>query len=477
MVLVVQESNKVIWQVPSQVPETVFRAYDIRGPVAEDGITADVAYAIGLALGASIREAGETQVVVGRDGRLSSPSLSPAVIAGLRATGCEVTFIGVVPSPVAYFATHHLGINSACMVTASHNPKHHNGFKMIVAGDTLFGDSVKALYQRIQARNWKLSNDGGYQETCVLDAYQEAVTQRIQLKRPLKVVLDAGNGASSEIAPRVFKALGCEVVSLYCEIDGNFPNHHPDPLIPENCRDLQEAVLRENADCGLAFDGDGDRVGVITNTGKIVWPDRLMMWFSRAILKEYPGSHIVYDVKCSRHLGDVIREAGGKPEVWRTGHSLIKARAIELKAPFSGEFSGHLFFKDDWYGFDDGVYVGARALALLAEGDHTLQECCFNDLPMSVSTPERMCKVAESDKERLMEAILASDPFEKEVRRITVDGLRVEFDDGWGLVRCSNTQAVLTLRFEADNEDALLRIQQMFKQCLLSVDSTLDLPF
>lgn len=476
MALVAQENNNT-YKVPEQAPQGVFRAYDIRGPVADDSITENVAYAIGLALGATVRDAGEKRVVVGRDGRLTSPELSKALIAGLRETGCSVVYIGIVPSPLTYFATYHLGIPSACMVTASHNPKHHNGFKMMVSGETISGDAVMALYHRIQQRRWSLGGElGAYEEASVDQAYDEAVMQRITLKRPLKVVVDAGNGAGSEVAPRLYEALGCEVIPLYCEIDGNFPNHHPDPLVPENCRDLQAAVLREKADCGLAFDGDADRVGVVTNEGEIIWPDQLMMWFVQSILEGHPGQHVVFDVKCSQNLAKVIEASGGKPEMWRTGHSLIKERALELNAPFAGEFSGHIFFFDDWYGFDDGVYVGARLLALLAESHENLHERLAH-LPTSVNTPEVMCPVPESEKKPLMDALLSCDAMPHETQRITVDGLRVVFDDGWGLVRCSNTQAVITLRFEADDEAGLRRIQQSFKDVLLSVDPDLTLPF
>lgn len=476
MVSEVQDNIKLQQQycVPTIVPKVCFRVYDIRGPVDADNLTPDLAYAMGLAVGTQALSEGERQIIVGRDGRLSGPLFVKALCDGLQAAGMDVIFIGVVPTPVLYFATNSLQTHSGVMVTASHNPGNHNGFKIVLAGKTLTEEGVQALYQRICRRDFVFGT-GSYTTMDVAEDYIKAITSRITLERTLKVVVDCGNGVAGILAPRLFRALGCEVIELFCEIDGHFPNHHPDPTIPENLQDLIQKVQETKADIGLAFDGDADRLGVVTNRGEIIWPDRQMMLFSKEILTKYPGAEIIFDVKCSRNLPKIIEQYGGKPIMWRTGHSMIKAKLFLQDAPFAGELSGHIFFKDEWYGFDDGMYVGARLLRIASQDNRAVSDI-FDDLPNSVNTPELKLPIEEDKKQAFMQQLALFGEI-GQTGITTIDGLRIDFPGGWALVRPSNTSPYLTLRFEADDEQSLEKIKEIMRQQLLKVDSLLELPF
>ena len=456
------------------IPADVFRAYDIRGPVGIGGLSADFAYAIGLAIGSEVREQGQKTIVVGRDGRLSGPELTTALVRGLCGAGLTVLNVGVVPTPLVYFATNRLETNSGVMVTASHNPGHHNGFKIVVDGKTLTTQRISAL--RIQIQECRFMKGKGKQiDIDIIQDYKDLILKQIQLERRLKIVVDCGNGVAGKIVPDLYRKLNCEVVELFCEVDGRFPNHHPDPTIPENLIDLISTVKKTASDIGLAFDGDADRLGVVTNKGEIIWPDRQMMLFSTDLLSRLPGSDIIFDVKCSRRLPEIIKKHGGNPIMWRTGHSVLKAKLFEVNAPLAGEMSGHIFFKDEWFGFDDGIYVGARLLRIISQQDKSISEI-FASLPDSINTPELKLPMTEEDKLIFMQKLVQQADF-SEAKLITLDGLRVEFNYGWGLIRPSNTSPYLILRFEADTESELKRIQDIFRTQLLKVDNTLTLPF
>lgn len=458
---------------PTELPAEIFRAYDIRGVVGQT-LTAEIVRQIGQAIGSEAQERGQQKVIVARDGRLSGPELSAALVEGLVASGREVVDIGRVPTPVLYFATHYLGGGSGVMLTGSHNPADYNGLKIMLAGETLHSDDIQGLRNRIETG--RLLSEAGSQQTMdVSQSYVDRITGDVRLARRLKVVVDCGNGVAGELAPALLRALGCEVVELFCEVDGSFPNHHPDPGKPENLIALTRAVTDEGADLGVAFDGDGDRLGVVDSEGKIIWPDRLLMLLAQDVLLRQPGAPIIYDVKCTRHLERVVREHGGQPIMAATGHSLIKAKMAETGALLAGEMSGHIFYKERWFGFDDALYAAARLLEILASEPRTSAEV-FGELPESVSTPELNVSTAEGEHFQLMQGLLASAHFEG-ARVITVDGLRAEFDDGWGLVRASNTTPCLVLRFEADDAEALRRIQDAFRQQLLALDPALNLPF
>lgn len=452
----------------------LFRAYDIRGPAGAGALTPDLAYRIGRAVGSEARQLEQTDIIVGRDGRLSSPTLATALIAGLRDSGLNVLFIGMVPTPLLYFATNRLSACSGVMVTASHNPADHNGFKIVLRGKTLTTEDIQALKQRIVSQRF-VQGAGDYKEIDIIDDYMDYVTTHIKLARPLKVVVDCGNGVAGNIVPTLYRRLGCEVIELYCDVDGRFPNHHPDPTVPENLSDVIEKVKSSGADIGLAFDGDADRLGIVTNKGEIIWPDRQMMLFATDLLSRLPGSDIIFDVKCSRNLPKIIREHGGNPIMWRTGHSVLKAKLFAMDGPLAGEMSGHIFFRDEWFGFDDGIYVGARLLRILAHDPRTSSEI-FATLPDSVNTPELKLPMAEEHKKSFMERLLKEADF-GEAEIITIDGLRVEFTDGWGLIRPSNTSPYLILRFEADSAAGLERIKELFRAQLLKLDKQLKLPF
>lgn len=457
----------------AELNREIFRAYDIRGVVPDD-LNCNTVYSIGCAIGSAAQANEQSEVIIGRDGRLSGPDLIEALAAGIQAAGCDVLDIGMVTTPMLYFATHHCSTQSGVMLTGSHNPANYNGLKIVIAGTTLAEADIADLHRRITDHDLLVGN-GHYAERSIEKRYITAITDSVKLHKPLKVVIDCGNGVGGVIAPKVFKALGCEVETLFCEVDGTFPNHHPDPSIMENLQDLMTQVQATGADIGFAFDGDADRLGVVTNQGEVILPDRQMMCFAQAALQEQPGSEIIYDVKCSKHLAEVILQAGGKPTMWKTGHSLVKAKLKETGASLAGEMSGHIFFKQRWFGFDDGVYAGVRLLEILAKQCQSASEL-FAALPDSVNTPELKLPIPESRKFTLMEALAEQASF-GEAKIHTIDGLRVEFDDGWGLVRPSNTTPYLILRFEADDELALSRIQALFREQLLKLDNNLSLPF
>jgi phosphomannomutase/phosphoglucomutase len=454
---------------------SIFKAYDIRG-IVDKTLTEDAVYTIGRALGSEARAQGETTVVVARDGRNSGPALLARLSNGLRAAGVDVISIGMVPTPVLYFAAQTIGSGSGVMVTGSHNPPDYNGLKMVIAGNTLASEQIQTLRQRIEANDFE-SGEGSFSAKNVIAQYIKRITDDVMLLKKLKVVIDCGNGAAGAVAPQLLKELGCDVVELYCEVDGNFPNHHPDPSRPENLEDLIAAVKEQQADLGLAFDGDGDRIGVVTSEGKIIWPDRTMMLYAMDILARNPGAEIIFDVKCSRKLAEVIREHGGVATMWKTGHSLIKRKMKESGALLAGEMSGHIFFKERWYGFDDGMYSAARLVELLCPltADKTVAEV-FNALPDSVNTPEINVSMAEGQHHAYMEKLKAQATFE-DAELTTIDGVRADFADGWGLVRASNTTPVLVLRFEADTDEALARIMKLFRDKMQEVDPGINLSF
>ncbi|MBO6850854.1 MAG: phosphomannomutase/phosphoglucomutase [Marinobacter sp.] len=447
------------------VPAGIFRAYDIRGIVG-DTLSEDIVYTIGRAIGSEAAQRGVDRICIGYDGRHSSPDLADAVARGIMSAGCNVVHVGAVPTPVLYFATHKLQTGSGVMVTGSHNPANYNGLKIMLGGETLSGDAIQKLLQRIQTGD--LANGQGAQSSeDVRRAYLDRIVGDIAVAAPLKVVLDAGNGIAGELAPMLVEELGCDVIPLYCEVDGDFPNHHPDPGKPANLADLIARVQAEKADIGLAFDGDGDRLGVVTNTGKIIWPDRLLMLFARDVVSRNPGADVLYDVKCSRRLAGVISEAGGRPIMWKTGHSLMKAKMKETGALLAGEMSGHIFFGERWYGFDDGLYSAARLLEILGIEDRHSDEV-FEDFPEDISTPELNVDVTEDTKFELV-ARLGKEGAFGDGNISTIDGIRVDYADGWGLCRASNTTPVLVLRFEAETEEALERIKQVFRDQLQKV--------
>jgi len=461
---------------PAEVDPGIFRAYDVRGVVGKT-LTAEVAKALGQSIGMVMREKGLREIVVGRDGRLSGPELAGALGDGLRAAGIDVIDIGAAPTPVVYFAAYRFNTGSCVAVTGSHNPPDYNGFKIVIGGETLAEDAIQDLYRRIAGGALDNDGQGGLRHVDVVPDYIERIASDVQTERQLTVVADCGNGIPGAVVPQVLEGIGCKVLPLYCDVDGNFPNHHPDPSDPHNLEDLILAVKQTGADLGVAFDGDGDRLGVVTKAGEIIYPDRLLMLFARDVLSRQPGATIIYDVKCTGHLKGQVLDAGGSPLMWRTGHSLIKAKMLETGAELAGEMSGHFFFKERWYGFDDGIYAGARLLEILAGDleDRTPEEI-FATLPKGVSTPELKIELAESEHYRFMEKFKAQAAF-GDATLVTIDGVRADWPDGWGLVRASNTTPVLVLRFDADSEAALKRIQQVFRTQLLAVDPGLKLPF
>lgn len=448
----------------------IFRAYDIRGIVGQT-LTTDVAYRIGQTIGTEADDQGETKMIVAADGRVSSPDILNALVDGLVSTGREVINIGFVPTPLLYFATHNSEATSGVMVTGSHNPADHNGMKIVIGGHTLVGEDIERLYDLYMSGEF-VAGDGEVTEIDIRDDYLDAISDDVVVAQPLKVVIDCGNGIAGEIAPDLLGNLGCEVVELYCDVDGTFPNHHPDPIVPENLSDLILTVKSEEADLGIALDGDGDRMVAVTGEGEIIWPDRLLMLFAKDVVSRNPGSDVVYDVKCTRHLNSVISGFGGRPVVSRSGHSYVKAKMKETDAILGGELSGHICFQERWYGFDDGLYAAARLLEIVGSQSEGLTELLV-EFPNSVSTPEITIPVAESRKFDLMEAILDQVAFD-DATITDIDGLRVDFANGWGLVRASNTTASLTLRFEADDDVALNDIQNAFREQLASVDAGLQ---
>jgi phosphomannomutase / phosphoglucomutase len=465
----------------SQVSQSIFKAYDIRGIVGKT-VDRDVAKNIGQAFGSEIKKQGGDSVVIARDGRLSGPELSSALADGLRAAGVDVVDVGMVPTPVGYFAASvplplpsgERRVDSCIVVTGSHNPPDYNGFKMVLRGAAIYGDQIQALYKRIVAGDFE-KGEGTYTEFDVSQIYLDRIVSDVKPVRGMKIVVDTGNGVAGELAPRLFKALGCEIVELFTEIDGNFPNHHPDPAHVENLQDVIKALKETDAEVGFAFDGDGDRLGVVTKDGQVIFPDRQLMLFAQEVLSRNKGGQIIYDVKCTRNLAKWVRDQGGEPVMWKTGHSLVKAKLRETGAPLAGEMSGHVFFKDRWYGFDDGLYTGARLLEILSRVADPSK--LLNDLPDSLSTPELQLKMEEGENVQLISAMQKNAKFEGADDVLTIDGLRVEYPDGFGLARSSNTTPVVVMRFEADNEAALKRIQEDFRRVILAEKADAKLPF
>jgi phosphomannomutase / phosphoglucomutase len=449
----------------------IFKAYDIRGIVGKT-LTPQVAYGVGQALGTMAQERKCSSVAVGRDGRLSGPDLSKALRDGIVSTGCEAIDIGCVPTPTSYYAAHALNTLCAVSVTGSHNPPEYNGLKLVVNSAAIYGDDIQSLKTRAETGNVKRGY-GRHAQADVRAAYVHRIVCDVKLKRKMKIVVDCGNGVAGELAPQVFERLGCTVEKMFCEIDGNFPNHHPDPSKPENLKDLIARVKSTDAELGLAFDGDGDRLGVITKSGKIIYPDRQMMLFAADVLSRNPGATIIYDVKCTRNLAPWITKHGGKPMMWKTGHSLVKDKLRQTGAPLAGEMSGHIFFKERWYGFDDAIYCGARLLEILSA--HPNPSAILEALPDAHSTPELNVKCAEGEHVSICKQLIATGKFDGEVERILIDGLRVEFADGFGLARPSNTTPVIVLRFEADTPAALERIQSLFMRELKKIKPAIEI--
>ena len=454
-------------------PHEIFKAYDIRG-IVDKTLTTDITYQIGQAVGSEVIASGGDSIVIGRDGRLSGPKLAEALSNGLRASGVNVIDIGVAPSPVVYYSSYSKGVPSCIAITGSHNPPEYNGLKMVVNGTTLSAEGIQEVKQRILEEQFS-SGEGSYTQEKIIDDYIERIVGDVKPARQLKIVIDCGNGVAGATAPQVFKQIGCDVVELFSEVDGTFPNHHPDPSQIENLQDLIKAVKDNDADLGLAFDGDGDRLGVITKTGDVVWPDRQMILFARDVLSRNPGTEIIYDVKCTRNLPAEIEAAGGKATMWRTGHSFIKAKLKESDAALAGEMSGHIFFKERWFGFDDGVYAGARLIELLAKQDQTPQ-AIFDALPDSINTPELRLEFEEGEHYKFMDQLKDVAEFgDASVSKI--DGLRVDYEDGFGLIRPSNTTPILVMRFEADSQAAIEKIQQDFAIAIHQIDADIKMPF
>ena len=451
----------------------IFKAYDIRGIVGKS-LTADIVEQIGRAIGTEALAAGDRAVVVGRDGRLSGPTIAGALMEGICATGCDAVDIGMVPTPLTYFATQALDIGSAVSVTGSHNPPDYNGLKVMIGTHTLAAERIQDLRKRIEDREFSVGTGQRHTED-VVPEYMRRVVADVRLKRPLRVVTDCGNGVAGMAAPQLMRDIGCEVVELFSEVDGTFPNHHPDPSVADNLAPLIKAVHREEADLGVAFDGDGDRLGVVTDTGQVIWPDRQMILFAQDILSRNPGAKIIYDVKCTRLLPAAIKHAGGDALMWKTGHSFIKAKLRETGGAFAGEMSGHLFFKERWYGFDDALYAAARLCEVLSN-DSRLPSAVFAEIPDTVNTPELRIEMQEGEHHALVGELVAEGDFSGG-QICNIDGVRVDFEDGFGLARASNTTPTVILRFEADTEPALRRIQNLYREQILALRPGLALPF
>ena len=457
--------------------KSIFKAYDIRGIIGKT-LDASIAQKIGHAFGDTVRAKGEQVVVIGRDGRLSGPELAAALAVGLQESGVDVIDLGVVATPMVYFGTHVLNAKSGIMVTGSHNPPDYNGFKMVLAGEAIYGDTIQALYHAIvqnDAAQGGKSGVGKYSTHDIKAEYLQRIVGDVKLARPMKIAIDCGNGVAGAFAGDLYRAMGCEVTELFCEVDGNFPNHHPDPAHPENLQDLIRCLQQTDVEIGLAFDGDGDRLGVVTKDGQIIYPDRQLMLFAADVLTRNAGKQILYDVKCTRHLAPWITQRGGNPLMCKTGHSLVKAKMRETGAPLGGEMSGHVFFKDRWYGFDDGLYAGARLLELLSREKDS--SAVLNALPQSSSTPELQLQLAEGENFSLIEKMQRDAKFPGSDQVITIDGLRVEYPDGFGLARSSNTTPVIVMRFEGESKAALDRIQAEFKRVIVAAKPDAQLPF
>ena len=457
----------------TNLPREIFKAYDIRGIVGRT-LTPDIVHAVGQALGSLARERGSDTFAIGRDGRLSGPELLSALSDGIRAAGVNVIDVGMVATPMTYFAAHHLRTGCSVMVTGSHNPPDYNGLKMVVAGNTLSGEDIQAIRARIEAGRLK-AGAGTYRTADITPAYFDRIVGDVRLARPMTIAVDCGNGVAGAFAPTLFRRLGCEVTEMFCEVDGTFPNHHPDPSKPENLQDLIALLARGRHDLGLAFDGDGDRLGVVTREGHVIYPDRQLMLFAADVLGREPGATVIYDVKSTRNLKPWILRHGGVPLLWKTGHSLIKGKMKEVGAALAGEMSGHTFFKERWYGFDDGLYAGARLLEILSRHDNP--SAVLDALPDAVSTPELNVACAEGEHHALVAKLGATAEFPGATDVIRIDGLRVEYPDGFGLARGSNTTPVIVLRFEADNVPALERIKAEFRRVLVAAKPGIALPF
>ncbi len=455
------------------LPKEIFKAYDIRG-VVETALTPTVVEAIGHAIGSEAVARGQKAIVIGRDGRLSGPALAAALARGIQKAGIDVIDLGLVATPMTYFGAYQLDTHCAVMVTGSHNPPDYNGLKMVLGGETLSGAAIQALRVRIETGDLA-QGSGSYRTYDIGDEYIQRITGDVKLARPMRIAVDCGNGVPGAFAGKLYRALGCEVEELFCEVDGNFPNHHPDPSVPENLNDLIAALKAGDAEIGLAFDGDGDRLGVVTKNGNIIFPDRQLMLFAADVLARNPGAQIIYDVKSTRNLDPWIRQHGGVPVMCRTGHSFVKAKIKETGALLAGEMSGHVFFKERWYGFDDGLYAGARLLETLSRLPDI--DVALNGLPDTVNTPELQIKLNEGENYAVIDKLLAEAQFPGAANIVTIDGLRVEYPDGFGLARPSNTTPVIVLRFEADDAAGLQRIQEAFRSAILAVAPHAVLPF
>jgi len=461
----------------SKVATEIFKAYDIRGIVGKS-LTEETVELIGKALGSEAKKRGGKTITIGRDGRLSGPSFAKALARGIQSTGINVIDIGMVATPMVYFGAFHFETGSGVMITGSHNPPDYNGIKMVIEGETLALDKIQALLRAIEADDFTTAdkeNAGTYETRDLADAYIARIVSDAKLKRPMKIVVDCGNGAPGAYAPRLFRAMGCEVIELFCEVDGNFPNHHPDPAQPKNLQDVIRTLKETDAELGLAFDGDGDRLGVVTKDGEIIFPDRQLMLFAADVLSRVPGGEVIFDVKSSRNLFKWVRDHGGRPTMYKTGHSLLKLKMKETGAPIAGEMSGHIFFKERWYGFDDALYCGARLLEIVskfADGNEPLKA-----LPDAISTPELNWQLKEGEPHALVAQLQKSAKFEGATEIITIDGVRVEYPDGFGLARASNTTPVIVLRFEAETEAGLNRIKEDFRRVLTAAKSDVPLPY
>ncbi len=475
----VNDLNPITIQSPL-APRAIFKAYDIRGIVGKT-LTPKIVESIGHALGSEARQRGQSEICIGYDGRLSGPELAEALSQGIRKAGVNVVNLGMVATPMVYFAAYHLNNNCGVMVTGSHNPPDYNGLKMVLAGETLSNESIQSLRHRIEYSRFSYG-DGLERSYDIAPSYIATIQSDIQLTRPMQIAVDCGNGVAGAFAKQLYNAIGCRVDELFCEVDGHFPNHHPDPSVPENLADLITALTKTRAEIGLAFDGDGDRLGVVTKDGKIIYPDRQLLLFAEDVLSRNKGANIIFDVKSTRNLSPWINKLGGNPIMWKTGHSLVKAKIKESNAALAGEMSGHVFFNDKnaagkkrWYGFDDGLYAGARLLEILSRFANPSE--VLNNLPDSVSTPEQHINMQEGEPHALIAKLQKTATFEGATEVITIDGLRVEYADGFGLMRPSNTTPVIVLRFEADNEAALKRIQAQFRDVIWGVAPQVALPF
>jgi len=457
------------------LPDAVFKAYDIRGTVPEQ-IDAAFARRLGQSLARSAHAQHVDALVVGYDGRISSPELASALLNGIMDGGIDAIDIGMAPTPLVYFAAHTQKTGSGVAITGSHNPPEYNGFKMMMAGATLYGAGVQALKHDMAVTDHPtVEKRGSLRKLDLIGSYIQSITSHIHLARPMKIAIDCGNGVGGAVAPQLFRDLGCEVIERFCDVDGRFPNHHPDPADPANLQDLIRAVQEHDCELGLAFDGDADRLGVVTKTGQIIWPDRQLILYARDVLERVPGAQIIFDVKCSRHVAAAIQAAGGQPLMWQTGHSMIKAKLAETGAPLAGEMSGHTFFKERWFGFDDGLYTGARLLEIVSR--HADPSAVLEALPQGISTPELKLPMREGQPHALIERLQAEGKFPSALSINTIDGVRAEYTDGFGLARASNTTPVVVLRFEGDTPEALARIQDEFRTALLALAKDAELPF